>query len=117
MSSAKSAQLAPMRIRVSTVALTCHKVGVAGTLLAFPLGLLSRTAGEATFAGGVATVLVAGAAWHAADKREMARETLAIRRELARPKRAIRIRPGARRTITVGDGITLSYQEKSHISY
>src|SRR5580698_2709524 len=111
MSSAKSAQLASMRIRVSTVASNCVKIGGASYLASFPLGMLSQTAGEATYVGSIATMLVSCAVWRVADKREMARETLAIRRELARPKRAIRIRPGARRTISEGGGITLIYQE------
>jgi len=106
-----------MRMRLSTVALKSLKIGGASYLASFPVGMLSHTVGEAVYAGSIATMLVSGAVWRVADKREMARETLAIRRELARPKRAIRIRPGARRTISVGDGITLSYQEQSHISY
>lgn len=106
-----------MRVRLSTVALRSLKIGGASYLASFPVGMLSHTVGEAVYVGSIATMLVSGAAWQAADKREMARERLAIRRELARPKRAIRIRPGARRTVQVAEGITLSYQEQSHISY
>lgn len=75
-----------MRTRVSTVALGCLKIGGAGTLLSVPLGLVNHAAGEATWAAGIATMLVSGAVARVADKREVARATLAARRVLARAK-------------------------------
>jgi hypothetical protein len=73
-----------MRTRVSTIALSCLKIGGAGYLLSSPIGELSRTVGEATYGGSIATMLIAGTVWHAADRREMARLTAAAQRALAR---------------------------------
>lgn len=69
-----------MQTRVGPVALRCLKVAGAGSLLAVPLGQVSLAAGDATYAGSLATMLIAGAVWKAADRREMARLTSAARR-------------------------------------
>jgi hypothetical protein len=75
-----------MQGRLGTVALNCLKVGGAGSLLAAPLGAINLVAGEATYAGSLATILIAGAVAGAADRREMSRLTSAARRALTRVK-------------------------------
>lgn len=71
---------------MANVALGCLKLGGAGSLLSLPLGSVSLAAGEATFAGSLATIVVAGAVARAADRRDMERLTSAARRALARAK-------------------------------
>jgi hypothetical protein len=101
-----------MRMRLSTVALNCLKIGGAGSLLSFPIGMINYAAGEATYAGGIVTMLVSGAAWRADDMREMARATLAARRALA----PTRVRHGAANTVHISGGDTLIYREGPHVS-
>jgi len=81
-------RLGIMQTRVGPVALRCLKVAGAGSLLAWPLGQVSLAAGEATYAGSLATMLIASAVWNAADRRETARLTSAARRVRASVKDA-----------------------------
>jgi hypothetical protein len=75
-----------MQTKLGTVALNCLKIGGAGTLLSAPLALVSLAAGEAAYAGGIATMLVAGAVASVTDRRETARLTSVARRVMASVK-------------------------------
>lgn len=75
-----------MQSRLANVALGCLKLGGAGSLLSVPLGNVSLAAGEATFTGSLATMVIAGAVARAADRRDMARLSSAAKRALARVK-------------------------------
>lgn len=97
-----------MQARVGPVALSCLKIGGASTLLSAPLGLVSLTAGETAYAGGIATMLVAGAVARAADRREMARLTIAARRALARVKVTSRQATAEPFVVSLGNGARLN---------
>lgn len=103
-----------MQTRVSRVALNCLKLGGAGSLLSLPVGLISLAAGEATYAGGIATMLVAGAVARAADRRERARLTSAARRVMTRVH--VAGRQGAEATVTVGGASVVIVNNGAQIS-
>jgi len=103
-----------MQTRVGPVALSCLKIAGAGSLLAVPLGQVSLAAGEATYVGSLATMLIAGAVARAADRREMARATLAARRVLARVK--VGGRQDAATTIAVCGGSVVVVRDGAQIS-
>jgi hypothetical protein len=90
-----------MQSRLTRVALGCAKLGGAGYLLSFPLGIISLAAGEATGAGGMATMFIAGSVARAADRRKMSRLQSAARQDLARRQAAAELRP----IITVRGGM------------
>jgi hypothetical protein len=95
-----------MQSRVANVALGCLKLGGAGSLLSLPLGSVSLAAGEATFAGSLATMLVAGAVTRAADGRDMARLTSAASR-VARVKVPGRQATAETMVVNLGGGVML----------
>jgi hypothetical protein len=104
-----------MQTPLSTVALRCLKIGGASYLLSWPLGSISLAAGEATYAGSLATVLIAGAVFNAADKREMARLAASAKQALAQARTADRPDPAG--DIVLGGGSIVIHRGGAHISY
>ena len=96
-----------MQSKLANVALGCLKLGGAGSLLSLPLGSVSLAAGEATFAGSLATMVVAGAVARAADRRDMARVTSAARRALERVKVTGRQAAAETMVVNLGGGVML----------
>jgi hypothetical protein len=109
-------RLGIMQSRLGTVALNCLKIGGAGTLLSAPLGFVSLAAGEAAYAGGIATMLVAGAVATVADRQEMARLTSAARRVATRVHVHIASRRDAATAATVYGGSVVIVHDGAQIS-
>jgi hypothetical protein len=92
-----------MQSRMANVALGCLKLGGAGYFLSIPVGHVSLAAGEATYAGSLATVIIAGSVWKAADKRAMARLTASAKQALAQARTADRPL-----SVELGGGVTIN---------
>jgi hypothetical protein len=85
----------------------CLKIGGAGYFLSIPVGHVSLAAGEATYAGSLATMLIASSVWRAADKRDMARLTASAKQALARVKVTGRQAAAETMVVNLGGGVML----------